>query len=104
MFKDITRDDVYRIATRRLWLRWPRLSDAAAITHYVSDNRIAQMTGRIPHPYPPTEADRYIFTTRDANSDGKGLGLVITRLGAPSEIIGAIGLSQASQHGVLEFG
>lgn len=104
MFKDITRDDVYRIETRRLWLRWPRLSDAAAIAHYVSDNQIAKMTGRIPHPYPPADADRFIFTTRDANADGKGLGLVVTRLGAPADIIGAIGLSPTDKEGVLEFG
>lgn len=104
MFKDITRDDVYRIETRRLWLRWPRLSDAAAIAHYLSDNRIAQMTGRIKNPYPPQEADRYVFTTREANSDGNGLGLVITRLGAPTEIIGAIGMSATDEPGALEFG
>ena len=104
MFKDITRDDVYRIETKRLWLRWPRLADAAAIAHYVSDRRIADMTSRIPHPYPPAEADRYIFTTRESNADGKGLGLVITRLGAPTEIIGAIGVSPTDQPDAFEFG
>jgi RimJ/RimL family protein N-acetyltransferase len=104
MFKDITRDDVYRIETRQLWLRWPRLSDAAAIAHYLSDYRIADMTSRIPHPYPPAEADRYIFTTRDANADGKGLGLVITRLGAPTEIIGSVGLFLRDLPQSLEIG
>lgn len=104
MFKDITRDDVYRIETRRLWLRWPRLSDAAAIAHYVSDRKISDMTARIPHPYPPQDADRYVFTTREGNADGKGLGLVITRLGAPTEIIGAIGLSPTDKPDTLEFG
>lgn len=104
MFKDITRDDVYRIETRRLWLRWPRLSDAAAIAHYLSDRRISDMTARIPHPYPPQDADRYVFTTREANADGAGLGLVITRLGAPTEIIGAIGVSPTDQPDELEFG
>ena len=104
MFKDITRDDVYRIETRRLWLRWPRLSDAAAIAHYLSDKRISDMTARIPYPYPPQNADRYVFTSREANADGNGLGLVITRLGAPTEIIGAVGMSPADEPGVYTLG
>ena len=29
MFPDLTRDDVFRLETRRLWLRWPRAADAA---------------------------------------------------------------------------
>ena len=29
MFPDIARDDVFRLETQRLWLRWPRVSDAA---------------------------------------------------------------------------
>ncbi len=28
MFPDLTRDDVFRIETKRLWLRWPRIQDA----------------------------------------------------------------------------
>ena len=104
MFKDITRDDVYRIETRRLWLRWPRLSDAAAIAHYLSDKRISDMTARIPYPYPPQDADRYVFNTREANADGEGLGLVMTRLGAPTEIIGAIGMSPTDETGVHMLG
>ena len=31
MFPDLTRDDVFRLETRRLWLRWPRLADVQAI-------------------------------------------------------------------------
>lgn len=104
MFQDITRDDVYRIETRRLWLRWPRLSDAPALAHYLSDRRIADMTSRIQHPYPPDEADRYVFSARESNADGKGLGLVITRLGAPTEIIGAASLALRDLPQTLEIG
>ena len=28
LFHDLTRDDVFRLETRRLWLRWPRLASA----------------------------------------------------------------------------
>ena len=31
MFPEITHDDVFRLETERLWLRWPRLSDAEGI-------------------------------------------------------------------------
>ena len=31
MFPEIAKDDVFRIETRRLWLRWPRLADAPAM-------------------------------------------------------------------------
>jgi hypothetical protein len=36
MFPDLTADDIFRIETERLWLRWPRASDALAITSFVS--------------------------------------------------------------------
>ena len=35
MFPDLARDDVFRLETARLWLRWPRASDAAAIHRYL---------------------------------------------------------------------
>jgi RimJ/RimL family protein N-acetyltransferase len=104
MFSDITSDDVYRIETKRLWLRWPRLSDAPAIERYLSDRSIADMTSRIPHPYPSGEAERYVFTTRTANAEGAGLGLVMARLGSPTEIIGAIGLFSRDLPQTLELG
>ena len=28
MFPDIIREDIFRLETRRLWLRWPVLADA----------------------------------------------------------------------------
>ena len=28
MFPEITRDDIFRLETERLWLRWPRAADA----------------------------------------------------------------------------
>ncbi|MFZ0559474.1 MAG: N-acetyltransferase, partial [Methylovirgula sp.] len=52
MFPDLTRDDVFRLETTRLWLRWPRASDAAAVAAFAALPQVAQMTGNIPHPYP----------------------------------------------------
>ena len=53
MFPDLARDDVFRLETPRLWLRWPRICDAAAIHKFCSQWEVARYTARIPHPYPP---------------------------------------------------
>ena len=93
MFKEITRDDVYRIETKRLWLRWPRLGDAPLIASALADQRIADMTSRIRHPYPPQDAETFVFSTRKNNHDGAALGLVITPKDKPNHVIGAVSLS-----------
>jgi hypothetical protein len=33
MFPDLLRDDVFRLETRRLWLRWPRAAEETATCH-----------------------------------------------------------------------
>jgi RimJ/RimL family protein N-acetyltransferase len=48
------------IATERLRLRRFRRSDAALIELYGSDRRVAWMTERIPHPYPPGLAAGFV--------------------------------------------
>ena len=92
MFHDIATDDVFRLETRRLWLRWPRLSDAAAIERYCGNWEVARRTARIPHPYPKGSADRFIYGAREANSLGRDLTLALAPLNAPGKAIGAISL------------
>ena len=48
------------IVTERLRLRRFRRADAALIELYASDARVARMTERIPHPYPPGLAAAFI--------------------------------------------
>ena len=48
MFPDLTRDDVFRLETRRLWLRWPRQADAQAIVRLAGEKSVAEMTARLP--------------------------------------------------------
>jgi RimJ/RimL family protein N-acetyltransferase len=92
MFPDLTRDDVYRLETARLWLRWPRIADARAVQALVGEKDIAVMTASIPHPYPAGEAERYILKSREKNADGEGLALAITRKGPQSELVGVAGI------------
>ena len=97
MFPDLARDDVFRLETARLWLRWPRAADAAAIERYCSRREVAERTARIPHPYPPGSAERFIFAAREGNASGRDLTLVLTPLRDMREVLGAISLEGRAQ-------
>ncbi len=90
MFPDLTRDDVYRLETARLWLRWPRDSDARAIQALAGEKDVAATTARIPHPYPAGEAERFIYAAREQNAEGKALNLAITAKGNGGELLGMV--------------
>jgi RimJ/RimL family protein N-acetyltransferase len=92
MFPDLTRDDVFRLETRRLWLRWPRLADAQAIVRLAGEKAVADMTARIPHPYDPHDAERFVFQARQSNTEGRGLQLAVTLKGKPNALIGMVGI------------
>lgn len=90
MFPDLTRDDVFRLETRRLWLRWPRLADARAIQVLAGEKAVAEMTAQIPHPYPDAEAERHIRACCRDNADGSSLALVIAPVGRPGDVLGMV--------------
>lgn len=99
MFPDLTRDDVFRLETGRLWLRWPRLADAPAIVRLAGDKAVADMTARIPHPYSLAQAEDFVFQLRQANADGCGLQLAITPKGKPNSLIGMVGIKLSPKTG-----
>jgi RimJ/RimL family protein N-acetyltransferase len=92
MFPDLARDDVFRIETPRLWLRWPRIGDAAAIHRFCSQWEVARFTARIPHPYPAGSAERFIYAAREANASGRDLTLVMTPIRGKRDAVGSISL------------
>ncbi len=94
MFPDLTRDDVFRLETARLWLRWPRAADAAAMHRYASLWEVARYTASIPHPYPPGSAERYIYAAREGNASGRDLALVITPKKGKRDAIGTVSLER----------
>lgn len=104
MFNELTCDDVYRLETARLWLRWPRAADAPQIARYAGEKAVAEMTSRIRHPYPPGDAERYVLETRADNALGKSLGLIITPKQRPNDVLGAIGLSETPDPKAVEIG
>jgi RimJ/RimL family protein N-acetyltransferase len=92
MFPDLARDDVFRLETPRLWLRWPRICDAAALHKFCSRWEVARYTARIPHPYPQGSAERFIYAAREANSAGRDMTLVMTPIKGKTDAIGSISL------------
>ena len=58
-FPSITRDEVFRIETRSLWLRWPRAEDLVAMASFFSDASA------------PTKAAEQISAMRAAGSAQK---------------------------------
>jgi RimJ/RimL family protein N-acetyltransferase len=103
MFPDLTADDIFRIETKRLWLRWPRASDAPAITSFASLAHVARMTASIPHPYPPGEAEHFIMKARTGNAGGTALVLAITQKRGGRQTIGLLGATMAAGTDI-EFG
>lgn len=93
MFPDLTRDDVFRLETRRLWLRWPRQADTADVTRLAGDRAVAAMTGAVPHPYPAGEAERFVIEARRANAEGARLTMAIAPRAKPATLIGMVAIA-----------
>jgi len=104
MFPELTRDDVFRLETRRLWLRWPRMADGSAILKLAGAKAVAEMTASIPHPYPADAVEPFIFAMRKGNALGEHLVLAVTPRERPNELIGMIGAhKQASGRPFLGY-
>ena len=99
LFPDVTRDDVFRLETRRLWLRWPRHGDVPALKALASLKEVAEMTSSWPHPLPDGEVEKRIFQARKANATGSSLILALTPRDRPNLQIGTIGVSHSTAPG-----
>lgn len=104
MFPDLTRDEVFRIETPRLWLRWPRAADAAELQSIVSVAEVAEMTASWPHPLPPGEAARRIVLMRQENAVGCAMTLALALKADPDTAIGCLGVGEQAGDGVLRLG
>jgi RimJ/RimL family protein N-acetyltransferase len=104
MLPDLFRDDVFRIETQRLWLRWPRPADAVALERAASVKAVAEMTASWPHPLPEGEAARRIARLRQSNADGKSLVLAMAEKHEPGRLIGMLGVHVAPDGDHLGLG
>lgn len=75
--------------TQRLRLRRFRPDDAALLALYSSDPRVARMTERIPHPYPPGLAEDFVARAAAGRADEVAWAIDADD-GASGGLIGAI--------------
>ena len=104
MFPDLTRDDVFRIETGRLWLRWPRARDASAIVRLAGERAVAETTGRIPHPIDPGGIDAFVVGARGTNAEGGGLVMGVSLRTDPDRLVGVIGIEPDADTGQPHLG
>ena len=101
MFFELGRDDIFRIESRRLWLRWPRVNDKPALAALAGDGEVAGRTANLPHPYRQWDAEDFILRGRAENFRGVAMRLVLTLKTGPRKIVGAIGVGKASGRATL---
>jgi hypothetical protein len=92
MFPDLTRDDVFRIETARLWLRWPRAVDASSLVRLASVPDIAELETGLPLHFGPGDADDFVIGSRLANAEGRGIVLAVSPRRDPRGFIGMVGV------------
>jgi len=92
MFPDLTRDDVFRIETARLWLRWPRAVDASSLVRLASVPDIAELETGLPLHFGPGDADDFVIGSRLANAEGRGIVLALSPRKDPGAFIGIVGV------------
>ena len=79
MFPEISREDIFRLETRRLWLRWPQAADADAVGKADAEA--------------PYRAAEIIARWRAENEGGAALHLALTGKGADRDAFGAVSLA-----------
>lgn len=92
-FPELTRDEVFMIGTRRLWLRWPRFDDAETLARSAGDARVAVNTATWPVGATVALARERIEKARVANAAGTGFAFAIVQRENWSEPIGLMGFS-----------
>lgn len=102
-FPELTRDEVFRIETPRLWLRWPQLSDAHDIVSFAGLTEVASMTASWPVGVSLDEVRKRISDARTWNARGARLILALESKSAPGKVIGQIGLD-VEDDGKLSLG
>ncbi len=91
MFPDIAREDVFRLETRRLWLRWPIAADATTAAAFLGRDALPEAAAG--DPYPAGALARLLGGWRDTNTGGHALHLVMTGRGPDRRPLGALSLA-----------
>lgn len=81
------------IQAERFVLRPLRESDAGLVQLYASDQRVAEMTTTVPHPYPPGAAEGYISRVL-GDPDGCAVWALDASGHSSSELLGLVALTK----------
>jgi RimJ/RimL family protein N-acetyltransferase len=87
------------LVTERLVLRPPHADDAAELAMLADNRRVAEMLGRMPHPYGETEARAFIARSAEKQAAGAIYAVTLADSGA---FIGCAGLNSTERG--LELG
>ncbi len=91
------------LMTARLTLRPFALADAARVQELAGDQRVAETTLNIPHPYPDGVAEAWIASHAPAAARGHFYSFAITRT-SDTTLLGGIALTLAPRHNRAELG
>lgn len=104
MFPDLFCDDVFRVETRRLWLRWPTAKDAECIQRLAGEAAVAEMTARIPYPLDRLAVDEFLVASRSDNAAGTGLTLALCERARPGRAIGMVSITRDDEDSTAHLG
>ena len=92
MFPEICRNEVFRIETPRLWLRWAHPRDAATIAAWAGLPEVATMTASWPVGISAESVAERIARIRAENEAGQGMAFAMTVKSEPGRAFGHIGV------------
>ena len=87
MFPEISREDIFRLETRRLWLRCPQAVDVAGAAVEIDARPPPEAASGDPYRRPSVLA-----AWRDGNATGGELHLLLTGRGLDRSVLGAVDL------------
>jgi RimJ/RimL family protein N-acetyltransferase len=90
-FIPAARDEVFRLETKRMWLRWPHHSDATTIASWGGLADVADMTATWPVGITVDEVRERIASARAETARGAGLRFAMTLKSDPARAFGQIG-------------
>jgi RimJ/RimL family protein N-acetyltransferase len=96
LFPELFRDDVFRLETRRLWLRWPVAGDAAAFEEIATLDASTRERLAKRHPWLAGAPAGMIARARAANGFGSAAILVLAPKQFPGEAIGLAAIDAMS--------
>ena len=94
----------FRLETRRLWLRWPRLADVQAIVRLAGEKAVAEMTARIPHPYDARRRGALRLPCSAIQCGRRGAAAGHHAEGPPERLVGMVGIGPSPRTAAPHLG